>query len=105
MRIPINVLAQCLIVLMSLAWPARAQQKASEINGLDDTGPQPRYGRWWPIWRMRSSRQAGRGPIFGNYLQLLGRRPRPLGIFSAREWLRYICLSSHRTDRLCISRY
>jgi DNA-binding beta-propeller fold protein YncE len=47
MRITINALARCLIILLSLARPAYAQPKASEINGLDDTGPYSVVENWF----------------------------------------------------------
>src|ERR1700691_814089 len=47
MRITINALARCLIVLLNLARPAHAQQKASEIDGLDDTGPYSVVENWF----------------------------------------------------------
>jgi peptidylamidoglycolate lyase len=47
MGIIFNILARYLIVLMSLTLPAHAQQKASEINGLDDTGPYSVVENWF----------------------------------------------------------
>src|SRR5580692_1130859 len=47
MRITINALARCLIILLSLARPAYAQLKASEIDRLDDTGPYSVVENWF----------------------------------------------------------
>ena len=47
MRVTIGILAQYLIVLVSLALPAHAQPKTSEINGLDDTGPYNVVENWF----------------------------------------------------------